>query len=46
MLNIEVSEHFSDWLYQVTFEGKKGSLFDFLEDYDADVCLQRAQQIS
>jgi len=31
---------------QVTFEGKKGSLFDYLEDLDADTLLQRAQQIS
>ena len=31
---------------QVTFQGKKGSLFDYLEDLDADTVLLRARQIS
>ena len=31
---------------QVTFQGKKGSLFDYLEDLDADAVLLRARQIS
>jgi hypothetical protein len=30
----------------VTFEGKKGSLFDFVEDMDADTLLLRAQKIN
>lgn len=30
---------------QVTFNGEKGSLFDFLEDLDADAVLERATQI-
>jgi len=29
---------------QVSFEGKKGSLFDYLEDLSADECLQRLTQ--
>jgi len=31
---------------QVTYEGKKGSLFDYLEDLDADTVISRAQKIS
>jgi len=31
---------------QVPFEGKKGSLFDFLEDLDYDECLAKSQAIA
>jgi len=31
---------------QVDFEGKKGSLFDLLEDLNADECLAKAQKIA
>ncbi|KAL1498532.1 hypothetical protein AB1Y20_013853 [Prymnesium parvum] len=31
---------------QVTYEGKKGSLFDLLEDLDYDECLKKAQAIA
>jgi nucleoside diphosphate kinase len=31
---------------QVTFEGKKASLFDLLEDTNADACLAKAQKIA
>jgi len=31
---------------QVTFEGKKASLFDSLEDVNSDVCIQRLQEIA
>jgi hypothetical protein len=34
------------YIYQVTYKGKKGSLFDTLEDMDADDVLKKAQQIS
>jgi len=37
-----------DWTKdpQVEFEGKKGSLFDLLEDLDAKDCLEKAQKIA
>lgn len=31
---------------QVSFEGKKASLFDLLEDLDNDACLEKAQKIA
>eukprot|EP00967_Tisochrysis_lutea_P101379 scaffold152075_cov31-Tisochrysis_lutea.AAC.1 len=31
---------------QVTYEGKKASLFDLLEDLDNDACLEKAQKIA
>uniref|UniRef100_A0A7S3YNM5 Nucleoside-diphosphate kinase n=1 Tax=Lotharella globosa TaxID=91324 RepID=A0A7S3YNM5_9EUKA len=37
-----------DWTIdpQVQFEGKKGSVFDYLEDMDADPCLKKAMSIA
>ncbi|KAK3280102.1 hypothetical protein CYMTET_12043 [Cymbomonas tetramitiformis] len=34
------------WAWQVEFEGKKQSLFDLLEDINADECLAKCQKIA